>query len=90
MVTLSLAAVLMLADPAAATTPAQPTATANAPVVKKASKDAKICRQIIPTGSIMPVKRCYTPREMDVRTDKDQDGLRTLRERAQSGSAQPD
>jgi hypothetical protein len=74
---LMFAGAILIAAPAEA----EPQAVAkNKTEAPKLNKYGQICRRVVPTGSIMSVKQCYTPRAENERSDNDQDSLRQFRD----------
>ena len=74
---LMLAGTILIAAPAEAGPQAVAKGKVEAP---KLNKDGQICRRMVPTGSIMSVKQCYTPRAANERSNNDQDSLRQFRD----------
>ena len=50
----------------------------------KEVKEVKICRRVVPTGSIMSMKTCRTQKDWDEMTAKGQDAARQVQDRSRS------
>lgn len=72
---------------AAATAQSQPQTAAPAPVAK-GEEPKKICRRVVPTGSIMSQKVCRTTDQWRALSEAGQDTLRQVRDRSSATMGQ--
>jgi hypothetical protein len=54
------------------------------PEKAKEVKEVKVCRRVVPTGSIMSIKTCRTQKDWDEMTAKGQDAARQVQDRSRS------
>lgn len=84
MMILLLAAALTPA-PAVAAVPA----TTPAPAEAASTEPKKICKKLVPTGSILPVKSCRTQQQWDKLTGSGSETLRQVKDASQATMGAP-
>jgi len=73
----------------APTNPAAPKPAEESSAQAAKAPEKPICRRVVPTGSIMPVRSCRSQKGWDNLSDGGQDTMRQFRDKSQSSMGKP-